>query len=183
MNNISDYEILKMVEESIQAAVNDAADLIQNFFRIAVYNRKPSKRYDRLGENGGLLSAFDYGIVYDTGSEFTFQVYDEENMEQSASGIKGRFNHHMSLNREMGSNGYLVSKINGLPGATSYGGKTISEWLIEWYDTGTKGGRFPSVPDLNYVNIIFGKYGGLEGYITKVSLKYFLEKYNKRMGR
>lgn len=176
MNNISDYELLTMMENAFQKAANDAAELVQNYVRVAVYNRKPkSHRYDRLKENGGFISAFDYGVVIDDGDDWTISIYDENNMVQSASDTPNRFNHHMSLHKINGK-----YKMDGLPGARSYGGKSIAKWLIEWYEYGTQNFLYPEVPALDYINKTFAKYGGIENFLTQMSVKYFVEDCKKR---
>ena len=181
--NISDYELEQIIAKAFQYAVDDAAELVQNYLEIAIYSSPPGDSYDRFEYNGGFIAAFNEGLIDINGDDMYYQVYDSDNITQQASGIRGKFNHHMSLQKIKGKVDNEYYTVNGRPGAKYYGKKSISEWLIEWYESGTENDVYPEVPALDYFNATFASYGGLDKFLSKKIGEYIVKFIKERMGR
>ena len=156
----SEQELRKYMIKELGNAIKIAAEKIQdelwNNVGNQIYSHPQGRFYDRTHE---FLKSVIQPKIKVTSKSIEVTIGMNSDVMNSGFGEPGKFNQHMSLN-----------------GDTSYEGKSISEWLLIWWDDGTEQKNNPYLPELpqtNYWYEVMGDRGSKDNPEYKKFQKTF----------
>lgn len=122
------------LEQALKEVARDTAEFLSQTVQADIYRKPESDYYARTYE---FLKSITQSNVKRVGNNMEIEVYfdpDKINPYPVRDYKPDMFNAHMSLD-----------------GETSYGGKSIGEWLVGWLEEGYSGGVRPPQPPLHFI--------------------------------
>lgn len=146
--------INKQIEKSMTGVGEEARKILSDYMEREWYNSYSPSNYERSWE---LLNSISVSSPKKISNTWQVEIYFDTTKIHPYSTPDGEWNKHMSLN-----------------GDTSYNGKSISEWLIEWIEYGQNS------PIYSWDGVHMISYTKAELMFTKKHLNRIMDELQKQ---
>lgn len=164
----NEIQLQNMLLANIAKAMKIASWQIRQELYINIFSNvsilPDSNSYDRTDE---FLKSVINPVVKISGGSVSVEVGMDYTKMSSSVGGYAKYNQHMSLDK-----------------STTWGGHTIPEWLLSWWDTGTSGANSPHwINKTNYWYDVMGDRGDSPNPQYETLAKTFKKVFYEELGK